>query len=144
MTEPLIVRLSGEEVGELLPNATLRWRDDWSRLAPLNARVLSHSLPFGAAGLDAGPFFGGLLPEGAGLDRLAREVRVASNDLVGLLAEVGADVGGSVTIGEPQPPREPIVIDESEYDRILEQSHNLLRGDRAWTRPLPPTVVFGR
>jgi len=128
VSEPPLVRLSGEELGELLPNATVRWRDDWSRLAPLNARVLSHSLPFGAAGLDAAPFFGGLLPEGVGLERLAREARVASNDLVGLLAEVGADVGGSVTIGEPRPPREPIVIDETEYDRILERAAGYIRG----------------
>jgi serine/threonine-protein kinase HipA len=128
MTEPLTVRLSGEELGELLPDATVRWRDDWSRLAPLNARVLSHSLPFGADGMPAGPFFGGLLPEGVGLERLAQEARVASNDIIGLLAEVGADVGGSVTIGEPRPPREPLVIDETEYDRILERAAGYIRG----------------
>lgn len=122
------MRLSGVEIGELLPDGTLRWVDHWARLAPLNARVLSHSLPFGAAGLPAGPFFGGLLPEGAGLERLAQETRRASNDLVGLLAEVGADVGGSVTIGEPRPPLEPIVIDETEYDRVLERAAGYIRG----------------
>ena len=99
MTEALVVRLDGVEVGELLPDATLRWVDGWARLAPMNARVLSHSLPFGASGLAAGPFFGGLLPEGAGLERLAQETRLASNDLVGLLAEVGAEPDEYTAIG---------------------------------------------
>jgi hypothetical protein len=62
MTDPLVIRLSGVEIGELLPDATLRWHEDADRIAPLNARVLSHSLPFGATGMDPAPFFGGLLP----------------------------------------------------------------------------------
>lgn len=128
MTDPLVIRLSGIEIGELTPDARLRWRADAEQIAPLNARVLSHSLPFGVKDIDPAPFFGGLLPEGIGLDRLARETRVASNDLFGLLAEVGADVGGSVTIGEPRPPLEPIVIDEQDYGRILDQAAGYIRG----------------
>lgn len=128
MPDALIVRLSGTEVGEIEPGGRFRWVLDWSRLAPLNAPVLSHSLPFGAPALDPQPFFGGLLPEGAGLERLARETRVASNDLFGLLSEVGADVGGAVTIGEPRPALDPIVIEEDEYDRILERAAGYIRG----------------
>ncbi|QTV80934.1 HipA domain-containing protein (plasmid) [Microbacterium sp. NIBRBAC000506063] len=84
--------------------------------------------PLRAPALDPQPFFGGLLPEGAGLERLARETRVASNDLFGLLSEVGADVGGAVTIGEPRPALDPIVIEEDEYDRILEGAAGYIRG----------------
>ena len=128
MPEPLIVRLSGAEIGEIEPSGRFRWTPEWMRLAPLNARVLSSSLPFGASALDSEPFFGGLLPEGAGLERLAREARVASNDLFGLLSEVGADVGGAVTIGEPRPALDPIVIEEEEYGRILERAAGYIRG----------------
>ncbi len=53
---------------------------------------------------------------------------MASNDVYGLLAEVGADVGGSVTVGEPRPPLEPIVIEEEEYDRILTRAAGYIRG----------------
>jgi len=128
MADSLPIRLSGVEIGELLPDATPRWHEDADRVAPLNARVLSHSLPFGAPGMDPSPFFGGLLPEGIGLERLSGEARVASNDLFGLLAEVGADVGGSVTVGEPRPPLEPIVIEEEEYERILARAAGYIRG----------------
>ncbi|MBP7680891.1 MAG: HipA domain-containing protein [Deltaproteobacteria bacterium] len=41
---------------------------------------------------------------------------------------MGADVRGSVTIGEPRLPRDPIVIDETEYDRILERAAGYIRG----------------
>lgn len=128
MTEPLVVRLSGRVVGELLPGGSFRWALEDLGHVPLNAPVLSHSLPFGVHRSDPAPFFGGLLPEGVGLQRLAREAGVASADLYGLLAEVGADVGGSVTVGEPRPPLDPIVIEEDEYDRILERARGYLRG----------------
>lgn len=126
--DPLEVRLSGVEIGELLPGARFRWVDGWERIAPLNSPVLSHSLPFGDAAADPGPFFGGLLPEGLGLERLAREANLAVTDLFGLLAEVGVDVGGSVTVGEPRPPLEPVEIDESEIDRVLERALGYIRG----------------
>lgn len=128
MTDPLPVRLSGQLIGELHPDGGFHWDGDWPRLAPLNSPALSLSLPFGEKDLDAGPFFGGLLPEGNGLERLARETRVASNDLFGLLAEVGADAGGAVTVGEPRPALDPLLIEETEYDAILERAAGYIRG----------------
>lgn len=128
MADPLAVRLGGTQIGELHPDGQLTWTAQWNTLAPLNSPVLSHSIPFGAPDADASPFLGGLLPEGAGLERLAREARVSSRDLFGLLAEVGADVGGAVTIGEPRPPKDPILIEEDEYERILERAAGYLRG----------------
>lgn len=128
MSEPLSVRLSGIEIGGLLPDGSLEWVSGWEDLAPLNSRALSCSIPFGTKAADPAPFFGGLLPEGIGLDRLAREAGVASNDLYGLLAEVGADVGGSVTIGEPRPPVDPLEIVETEYEAILAKAQGYLRG----------------
>lgn len=126
--DPLEVCLSGVSIGEIRGDGSFAWGGGWSRIAPLNSPVLSHSLPFGAEGLDPGRFFGGLLPEGIGLSRLAREAHVRADDLYGLLAEVGADVGGSVTIGEPRPPLEPIDIDEDEFDQILARAAGHIRG----------------
>lgn len=128
LTETLPVRLSGQLIGELRPSGAFTWRNGWEGIASLNAPVLSHSLPFGAEGCDPGPFFGGLLPEGAGLDSLAREARVASNDLYGLLAEVGADVGGAVTIGEPRPPLPPIPLESEQFAGVLERAFGYYRG----------------
>ncbi|MGO2746505.1 type II toxin-antitoxin system HipA family toxin [Microbacterium sp.] len=128
MTDTLVVRLEGTQIGELHPTGLFTWIPQWNTLAPLNSPVLSHSIPFGASDADVSPFLGGLLPEGAGLERLAREARISSRDLFGLLAEVGADVGGAVTIGEPRPPMDPVVIEEDEYERILERAAGYLRG----------------
>lgn len=128
VSEPLPVRLSGERIGELREDGGFEWDEGGLRDVPLSAPVLSHSLPFGGASKGAAPFFGGLLPEGLGLERLARESRVVSSDLYGLLAEVGADVSGSVTIGEPRPPLDPLLIEEQEFAGILERAHGYLRG----------------
>lgn len=128
MTDALDICLAGHLIGAIRPDGSIAWDPDWSSIAPLNSPVLSHSIPFGASAVDVAPFFGGLLPEGLGLERLAREARVASNDLFGLLSEVGADVGGAVTVGEPHPPLDPIVIKEGEYDRILSTAAGYIRG----------------
>lgn len=128
MADRLPVRLAGRIVGELDAHGRLHWDSGWPDLAPLNSPALSLSLPFGEPSLDTGPFFGGLLPEGIGLERLAREIRVASNDLFGMLREVGADVGGAVTVGEPRPAVDPIVIEEDEYEAILRRAAGYIRG----------------
>lgn len=128
MVEALAIRLRNQVVGELVPTGELRWDAGWQQIAPLNSWALSCSIPFGDARADASAFLGGLLPEGAGLDRLAREAGLARGDLFGLLAEVGADVGGAVTIGEPRPPRDPVLLEEHEVDALLEQARGYLRG----------------
>lgn len=128
MTEPLTVRLSGTEIGLIHANGAFTWVPSWQELSTLNAPVLSHSLRFGAPDPDPRPFFGGLLPEGVGLERLSREVGASTADLYALLAAVGADVGGSVTIGEPRPPLEPLPVRESELVQELHRAAGYLRG----------------
>lgn len=128
MTEPLTVRLSGTEIGFIHSNGAFTWVPNWQELSPLNAPALSHSLRFGAPDPDPRPFFGGLLPEGVGLERLSREIGASTTDLYALLAAVGADVGGSVTIGEPRPPLEPLPVSEPDLIHELHRAAGYLRG----------------
>ncbi len=69
---------------------------------------LSQSLPlsgdFGAAQVEA--FFGGLLPEGPPRELLARQLGVSSGNAFSLLARLGGDTAGAVSLlapGEPIP-----------------------------------------
>lgn len=78
---------------------------------PLRLREFTHS---------AGPFFGGLLPEGEALERLAVLAGTDPSDVVGLLAYAGRDVAGAVAIGRPSdhPPRYVPLDDEGIAQRL--------------------------
>jgi serine/threonine-protein kinase HipA len=52
-------------------------------------------------------FFRELLPEGRMLTRLAQQVRVAEQDVIGLLRAYGRDVAGALQIWDPDIPGEP-------------------------------------
>jgi serine/threonine-protein kinase HipA len=52
-------------------------------------------------------FFHELLPEGRMLTRLAQQVRVAEQDVIGLLRGYGRDVAGALQIWDPDIPGEP-------------------------------------
>lgn len=100
---PLLVRLHGEVVAELTSTGpgqitchyTDRARERW----PLNLPLLSCSLPLTRRPhKDAGPFFRGLLPEGAALAAVAAEARVATFDTFGILARFGRDIAGAAVI----------------------------------------------
>jgi serine/threonine-protein kinase HipA len=98
--------------------------DRWPRNSPL----LSCSLPLGPGRLDAVPFCRGLLPEGRALDFVARLAKVASNDVLGLLARFGCDVPGAFAFlpdGMDPTESQPQVV---EYDASgLEQEVRGLR-----------------
>ncbi|WP_349260367.1 type II toxin-antitoxin system HipA family toxin [Baekduia sp.] len=69
---------------------------------------LSQSLPLDGAFSSeaAGAFFGGLLPEGAPRELLARRLGVSSGNDFGLLAAVGGDTAGAISVqplGQPPP-----------------------------------------
>jgi serine/threonine-protein kinase HipA len=44
-------------------------------------------------------YFAGLVPEGESLERLDRDLRVSTDDVLGLLAQLGGDVAGAAEIG---------------------------------------------
>lgn len=46
------------------------------------------------------PFFEGLLPEGAQLEKVLRNLKIDKKDYFGLLMEVGGDLVGDVTVKE--------------------------------------------
>jgi serine/threonine-protein kinase HipA len=113
--EPLGVWLEGVRVAEL--RARRPWElhctytetalERWPGLSP----VLSCSLPLRRRGMNASVFAGGLLPEGQHRQALARELKVAVNDVHALLARFGRDVAGALVIAAETPPRRtPVVI----------------------------------
>ncbi|NYF09474.1 serine/threonine-protein kinase HipA [Leifsonia sp. AK011] len=130
--ESLEVSLYGTVIGELVRGrggADFRWSDAAERRWGLNSAVLSRSLLVGTTNRgQAESFFGALLPEGMHLDRLAKEAKVASDDLVGLLEHVGADLAGALRIGRPRDATEPDRLSEREVSLLLDTASGFLVG----------------
>ena len=129
----LSVALYGTEIGTLARaadgRALLRWSPDAERRWGLNASTLSHNLRVGTSDAAATEsFFGALLPEGQWLANLAREVHVNGTDLVGLLEQVGADLAGALSVGDPRVATEPRTVDSSELNLMLERASGFLLG----------------
>lgn len=95
---------------------------------------LSQSLPldgsFGPAA--AGAFFGGLLPEGVPREVLARRLGVSGGNDFGLLAAVGGDTAGAISL---QPPGEPSAPGEDAVD-WLDDDGLVALIDELPTRPM--------
>lgn len=130
----LRVVLYGTTVGHLErqgPRAVLRWSPDAEQRWGLRSRALSASLRVGEDSADLSEsFFGALLPEGEHIARLAREVKVDRGDLVGLLAEVGADLAGALRIVGTKvvPQREPETLSTAEVSALLDRADGFLLG----------------
>lgn len=98
----LIAYLAGRRAGRLIrkDNGNLQFRYDENYDGP----PLSQSMPLQA---EAHPHavcravFGGLLPEADGREALARLLGVSPANDYGLLAEVGGDCAGAITLLEP-------------------------------------------
>jgi serine/threonine-protein kinase HipA len=120
----LIAYLAGQRAGRLLrkDNGNVQFRYDKGYDGP----PLSQSLPIR---IEAHPHaacravFGGLLPEGDGREALARALGVSPGNDYGLLAEVGGDCAGAITLLPPdtafdaEPRARP--LDDEELDAIL-------------------------
>ena len=99
MSNELIAHLADRRAGRLIrkDNGNLQFRYDDGYDGP----PLSHALPVQA---EAHPHaichavFGGLLPEGDGREALARVLGVSPGNDYGLLAEVGGDCAGAITL----------------------------------------------
>lgn len=128
----LPVTLYGTHVGELFSSrgrAGFRWSGDAEAQWGLNSEVLSQSLRVGFANSEqTESFFGALLPEGVHLDRLAKAAKVSSDDLVGLLDHVGADLAGALRVGDSRQATEPVALTESEVSLLLDNASGFLVG----------------
>jgi serine/threonine-protein kinase HipA len=122
----LIAYLAGRRVGRLIrkDNGNLQFRYDGGYAGP----PVSWSMPVRA---DAHPHavchavFGGLLPEGDGREALARALGLSPGNDYGLLAEVGGDCAGAITLLEPG-----VTMDEQPRTRPLDANalDDILRG----------------
>ena len=130
--DELPVSLYGTHLGELVGErgrALLRWSIDAEERFGLNSPILSRSLRVGFGSAEqTESFFGGLLPEGVHLDRLATQVQAASNDLVGLLGAVGADLAGALRVGHPRERSEPETLSIDEVVALLDRADGFLVG----------------
>lgn len=129
----LPVGLYGTHIGELLGDgrgrALLRWSDGAAERWGLNAEVLSQSLRVGFSSVESTEsFFGALLPEGRHLQTLAQEAKVADDDLIGILAAVGADLAGALRVGTGRGVGEPQSLTEEEVEDLLRRADGYLVG----------------
>jgi serine/threonine-protein kinase HipA len=124
MSHELIAYLADRRAGRLIRkdngNLQFRYDEDYAGLP------LSHAMPVQA---EAHPHavcravFGGLLPEGDGRETLARALGVSPGNDYGLLAEVGGDCAGAITLLAPgeavsvEPSTRP--LDDDQLDEIL-------------------------
>jgi serine/threonine-protein kinase HipA len=105
MSDWLIAYLGDRRTGRLIrkDNGNLQFRYDDGYDGP----PLSHAMPVRA---EAHPHavcravFGGLLPEGEGRETLARALGISPGNDYGLLAEIGGDCAGAITLLEPGAP----------------------------------------
>lgn len=120
----LIVWMAGTLVGELIHkdngNLQFRYVDDY------DGPVVSQALPIQSQAHAHAPVravFGGLLPEGDAREALARNLGVSSTNDYGMLAEVGGDVAGAITLLPEgvQPPKTPtsVPLNDETLDQVL-------------------------
>ncbi|HEV7773455.1 MAG TPA: type II toxin-antitoxin system HipA family toxin [Conexibacter sp.] len=124
MSEELIAYLADRRAGRLIrkDNGNLQFRYDEDYAGP----PLSHAMPLQE---EAHPHavcravFGGLLPEGDGRETLARVLGVSPGNDYGLLAEVGGDCAGAITLLAPDATLDAApslrVLDDEQLDAIL-------------------------
>lgn len=89
--------------------------DEW--LAAADAFAISLTLPLRREPHDeaiATPWFANLLPEDRQLEQIGRLFGRATNDVYGLLEEIGRDTAGALSIGAPEPP------EQGEYRQLNE------------------------
>lgn len=129
----LRVYLYETHIGDLVATGTGGVSLHWSKAAEdrwlINSPVLSQSLRVGSSTpAQTASFFGALLPEGANLDRLANEIHVPSNDLVGIFNRVGADLAGALRVGDARAATDPQALDDGQIDALLARASGFLVG----------------
>ena len=138
MTRSLTVWWDREVVGSLAldRHGAIRFAYAPRWVAEDSAPPVSFSLPKRRRSFSSReclPFFEGLLPEGAQRDAVAAALGVSPGNTFGLLAELGAEVAGALSLwpdGEAPPPRRAVEPPELLSDEALLQVLDTIR-----TRP---------
>lgn len=97
----------------------LRYTDEALDRWPLNAPLVSCSLPLSGRPADAVPFLRGLLPEGSALAVLAAQAGVSAIDTLELLDRYGRDVAGALVISREPPDQRRFGLAEYADDEHL-------------------------
>ena len=114
-TSELEVLLLEQPAGRLTLTAGVlqfQYAPQW--LEQPKAMALSQSLPLQAEPFDdptCRPFFAGLLPEGQLRQRIAQRCQVSASNDFGLLAAIGGDCAGAVSLGRSTPSSQQAAVE---------------------------------
>jgi serine/threonine-protein kinase HipA len=126
MSRRLEVFCFGERAGELVDDDGLAFSYSALWLAR-GMPPLSQSLPLDGrfAGEAASAFFGGLLPEGAPRELLARRLSISVNNDFGMLQALGGDTAGAISLlapgSRPVPGGDVEWLDEAQLGQLVEE-----------------------
>jgi serine/threonine-protein kinase HipA len=122
--------------------ASFSYRDDYA--GPLVSSTLPRQdRPVASTGVNLHPFFANLLPEGARLSAVLRAVKTDKDDLLSLLAVVGRDTIGYVSVtptkmraasiagADASEPVDPKKLGELSFDTLFAQSVDYPGGEHA-------------
>ena len=122
-TGELGVWLLGERAGTLwLENGGLRFCYDTHWLEHSGVVALSQSLPLQVEAFDdqvCRPFFAGLLPEGELRRRIAQQCQLSQANDFGLLAAIGGDCAGAVSLTPEDQAPEPAEVEWLEPTQLI-------------------------
>jgi serine/threonine-protein kinase HipA len=122
-TGELGVWLLGERAGTLwIENGGLRFRYDTHWLEHSGVMALSQSLPLQVEAFDdqvCRPFFAGLLPEGELRRRIAQQCQLSQANDFGLLAAIGGDCAGAVSLTPEDQAPEPAEVEWLEPTQLI-------------------------
>lgn len=115
-----LLRQAGKVPGEIefTYDAGYLLRDD---AIPLSVRLPLRPEPYDD--LSARPYFENLLPEGRRRDQEAARAGTTANDILGILALIGKDCAGAVSLVRPdgRPVKRPAILPD-DYDRVDEET----------------------
>ncbi|HEY2394926.1 MAG TPA: type II toxin-antitoxin system HipA family toxin [Rudaea sp.] len=140
MTEQLTVDLFGQPIGTLAVPGSSPYPEDWTfsygsdylaSKVPLPLSVALPLRPEPYVGAVVRNWFCNLLPEGAVREAVVTRMRIPARDDFALLAAIGGECAGAVSIRDRETPRVDRRDDETDLETLLRQQGEEL-GDGAW------------
>jgi serine/threonine-protein kinase HipA len=123
IAQALEVWLLGERAGTLwLKGGELQFQYNALCIGQPGAIPLSQSLPLQAepfADQICRPFFSGLLPEGQLRQRIAQQCQISQSNDFGLLAAIGGDCAGAVSLAAGDQATVPAAVEWLEPDQLI-------------------------